>query len=558
MRKQTKRLKQVRVVILEEGLELTSNILEAYFRFKIEIGWDVITLVNGDPCQGLYRENDDRTAEVPFFAKNMLIAEICANMDVFTFTQDHRTKNIELRKAKDAVRNAVVTPAIFGYLQTKTYLKGKTPVDIILCSLIKDMKLHNETLLAENPNRHQLYIAAASPTIREKKKILLNYKQHGVEHELILKKDAPVMIAYDVEVVTSRGEKVILRNGTAGKVVELLTNSIKINVPILGGIIAEVKRTLIYDTSWNQIPVVLAYAATIAKCIGFEFEKVAVDFGIQGRAESDIGMHCSAKWRQKMAYTAMSRAKQDVYFIGRLHISVFNNMDQFALGFFNSKVHLNQAKQKSATPVVRDIQELKEYWIQSSELASTKCKNDDVGDLPKSKTIEDIFDKTRKVVAHIDGTSVVIFAHKYPNVLQHMQGQGYLVIGTSNEYHNILLKVPCRRLEQENIEAEHKLLSSLNDVGGVLHLLARLHQYPTTFVLKGMPDRVPWKYFIKHATSDAKDTYRTQLRLVLEEIHKRRIVHGSISAKSVFTTMKGDVKLTWFQPNVSFSENAVL
>ena len=80
------RLRLVRVVILEEGLELQSNVLEAYFRYKKEVNWDVITIINGDPCQGNYHEDNVQVAQVSFFAKNVLVAEICPNCAVCTFT----------------------------------------------------------------------------------------------------------------------------------------------------------------------------------------------------------------------------------------------------------------------------------------------------------------------------------------------------------------------------------------------------------------------------------------------------------------------------------------
>jgi len=551
MRAKEKLLKSVRVVILEEGLELKSNVLEAYFRYIKEINWNVITIINGDPCQGNYRVDDNCESEVPFFAKSMLIAEICSHVEMCTFTQDLRTKNILLRDAKTAVRNAKVNPVIFDYLQKLQYSRQDTPVDIILCTHICQMTAHNQTLLAANPNSSKTYTATSSNL--ERQIPYLTYKQHGVNHELQLKKEAPIMISYDIEVVTIRGLKVILRNGTAGKVVELLSNSIKVVLPILGGMIAEVKPILIPDTSWKQIPVILAYAATISKCIGFEFDSVAVDFGLHGKTEAEISTQSNANWRRKMAYTAITRAKQRVYFIGPLHINIFNNMDKLALDFFTTKASLNQAKLKNTISVVRDVQELKEFWIQSSKcIQKATCNIDGT-----EETKFDIFDKSEKVIANINGHFVEIFAKKYPRVLQHLHGQGHLLIGTSNEHRNVILKVPSRRIEQKNIDAEYSLLSSLRDVDGVLHILGRLDRPPTTFVLEGMQSMVPWRHFIMHATVDAKQRFKNQLQVVLQEIHLRQKVHGNISKKSALTNMHGDVKLTWFRSDAQFCSETV-
>jgi hypothetical protein len=255
MRKQKKRLKRVRVVILEEGLELQSNVLEAYFRFTKEIEWDVITLVNGDPCQGMYHENQNNVAEMSFFAKNMLIAEICPNVKVLTFIEDLRTKNIQLLRAKAAVRNAEVTPSIFQYLQTLKYREDHTNVDIILCTRISSMNAHNDRLLDKFPGVYRSYIAksAASGHIsHDAQHPNLTYKKNGVEHVLKLKKGAPIIITQDINAQTSRNTNIVLRNGTVGKVVELLEKSIKVTVPVLGNTIAEIKQVLIYDTIWDD------------------------------------------------------------------------------------------------------------------------------------------------------------------------------------------------------------------------------------------------------------------------------------------------------------------
>ena len=551
------RLQLVRVVILEEGLELQSNILEAYFRYKKEVHWDVITIINGDPCQGNYHEDINKVGEVSFFAKNVLVSEICPNCEVCTFTEDLRTKNILLRRAKTAVRNATVTTSIFSYLQSLKYKRQETPVDIILCAQIRDMNAHNHTLLAENKQPARTYWAS-TPQRLMLQPPCLNYKEHGVENRLELKIGAPIMITHDVEVVTIRGTKVILKNGTAGAIADLHENYIKVMLPILKGMIVEVKPILVPDTPWKQIPVVLSYAATIAKCIGFEFDNVAVDFGLQGRTQLEIGLQSNSNWRQKMAYTAITRAKQQVYFIGTLHVNIFNNMDTMALNFFNSKVALKNAKLEGATSVLRDVQELKEFWIQSSKLASNEKRKIVDARVPSTKKAKkDIFSQTRKVTSCVDGNRVEILAYKYPNVLQHIHGQGYLVTGTSNEYRNVILKVPCRRLETQSIDAEYGLLRSLRDVHGILHILGTLDRHPATLVLEGMIDRVPWNNFILHATADAKQRFKDELQLVIEKIHTKQIVHGNISEQSVLINMKGEVKLTWFQSDIQFCNDAI-
>ena len=277
MNRKKAKLKTCQVVILEEGLEIQSNILEAYFRYVSESEWPVITLINGDVCQGTYREDDSTgQAETSFFAKEALLADICPSLDIHTFTEDHRTKDLQLRAAKTAVRNATATPQVLQYLQALRYEEGKTEVDIILCARIKDMVTHNQRLLNANPNPLLLYTATS--TSKDKPRFL-NYKHNGVYHVLSLKKGAPIMIVQNCKASTSNKTTLDLGPGTLGIVEELLPNSVKIQVPELGKrVIVEIKAVQVLDTQWKQIPVVLCFASTIAKCIGFEFERVAIDF----------------------------------------------------------------------------------------------------------------------------------------------------------------------------------------------------------------------------------------------------------------------------------------
>jgi hypothetical protein len=64
IRRNSQKLSTVRVVILEEGLELQSVLMEAYFRHINETGWKCITLINGDVCQGSFREDSSGRAEI--------------------------------------------------------------------------------------------------------------------------------------------------------------------------------------------------------------------------------------------------------------------------------------------------------------------------------------------------------------------------------------------------------------------------------------------------------------------------------------------------------------
>jgi hypothetical protein len=213
MKKHVERLKKVRFVIIEEGLELSSNMLEAFFQFVKDFEWNVIILVNGDVCQGNYREDSAGNSEISFFANNLKVANICPAAEILTFIEDHRTKDRQLMAAKAAIRNASVDQKTFEYLQSLQYEHGKTPVDIILCAHISDMQSHNSRLLGTVRN-HPSRIFVASSSFNKGTNPKLNYADHGVDHILELKISAPVMITCECSAATNKTTSVDLGNGT--------------------------------------------------------------------------------------------------------------------------------------------------------------------------------------------------------------------------------------------------------------------------------------------------------------------------------------------------------
>lgn len=465
-----------------------------------------------------------------------------------------------MKAAKAAIRNASVDQKTFEYLQSLQYEHGKTPVDIILCAHIIDMKNHNSRLLAkvENQRSHRFIASSAFATAMNPH---LNYADHGVDHILELKISAPVMIICECSAATGKETSVILGNGTLGTVELILPDSVQIRVPMLGDIIVEIRRVTIPETHWKQIPMVLAYATTIAKSIGFEFESVAIDFGIQANRQShetDLIRQCIATYRRKQPYTGITRCRQHLYFIGYIHIDLFNNMDMTALNFFDSMVKLNEQRCSSKVPVVRDIHELREYWIQSASLAAKRLRPaDDTVSSQHSIQNVNILGKTTVVHAHIDGICMKLFANKFPAVLQHMHGHGYFVVATSKERRHLLLQVKCQQFSQQDSSAECNMFRDLYSIDGVLHLLAPLDELPSSLVFEGMPDRVEWKDFLKNASDAAKAAFQYNGRNTLAAIHQKGISHGNISERSVWTNIEGAVKFTWFPHDLNAGKSAL-
>jgi hypothetical protein len=480
----------------------------------------------------------------------VLLAELCPSLEIHTFEEDHRTKNLQLHAAKIAVRNAKVTPMVLQYLQSLQYEEGVTDVDVLLCARIRDMKRYNQQRLGKNPEPHVITYTAT--TSFNGQCAYLSYSKNGIDHILSLKKNTPVMIVGHCQVTTNTNSTIRLGPGTIGTVYEMLPNSVRIKVNQLGdGVIVEVKPVLIVETHWKQIPLNLCYASTIAKCIGFEFDKVAIDFGIDEKSEEATIMDSQNAWRTKQAYTAISRAKQSVFFIGPLNLALLNNMDLQALQFFNSRSIAHQARLNDEPIIVRDVYEMKEFWFQNDavsheEISMMELKNDD------------IFRPHEEFQAVIEGQTVKIYANKYPHgVIQNVHGRGYIVAARSQKYPYLLLKKQSKSLASEDLLIEVQTLIALKGVQGVLHLYAQLQPDSNAIILEGMPERVEWGYFMKYSSKEAKLSFKMNLIMTMAAIHQKQVHHGTISQQTVWTDIKGNVKITWFGNLSDFTKNGI-
>ena len=533
-------LLKVRAVIVDEGLEVHSNVMEAFFQYIKEHRLKIIVIVNGDCCQGSYREDQETGAkEINIFQKPRLLAQLCPTFEIITFTEDHRTRNKDLKKVKHAVRNAIADAHTENFVKSHQYCEGRTSVDIVLCARITTMTARNKSSLAMNSGKLSTYLA--TPTSGASPKYQLNYKYNGVEHSVQLKIGAPIMIMQHLTTKCNKN----LRKGTMGIVTRLDENSVHVQVAFNGGHKQEfeIKPELIKDTQWKQIPVHVAYAGTIAKCIGFEFESIAIDFGIKNDKD------CTASWRQKQAYTGISRAKQHCYFIGPVPLSLLINMDMNALDFFNRQVDLSLQKQRQEIQIVRNVFEWTEFWVQHAKSRRNKrLERDDThqdGTMLQQKPTREHLPKpvTGKTVA--DNKDITVYPEKYPGCVQKIDGQGHILAATSRYHKQLLLKRYENGVE-DNKKSKHEIgiLNTCKDIQGVLKLVADVDN---GIVLESMAGKVKWPDFAKQSTLQEKQAFIQNLSIVAIALKRKKVAHGDISDKTAWVDMKGNVKLTWFQ-----------
>ncbi len=519
-------LQSARIVVLDEGLEVPPNLLEAYFRHIQEAGLKIISIIAGDVCQGVFREDQETgIKQKHFFADPIKHADLCQSIEIVTFTEDHRTKCALLKHVKEAVRNASADAQTESFVQQHQYSE-KIRVDIILCARILDMLRHNTACLGANVNQQMVYTALQDNSRSNGTDALLQYKYHGVEHCILLKIGAPIMImqTYDTE----GGKK--LRNGTLGNVSNLNKEFVTIKI---GQEQFEIKPVKIFGTNWMQLPICVAYAGTIAKCIGFEFDTIAINFGLKANEDG------SALWRSKQAYTAISRAKQHCYFVGSAPLTLLNNMDLDALKFFNSLCLLKQQRENQIQ-VVRDVFEMSEFWNQTRPKSRIRVRTE-TEERPNIKKSSKCIQLDARTV---DGNEIQVVADVYPTCFQNMGATGQIFRATSKEYKSLLLKRKCK-ISEEEFQCEINILKSCSDIAGVLKLVA------TTagrgILLESMDNRVSWAHFTKRATSDAKLAFRVNVQQLLDDLNHKNIAHKNISPRTAWVDMNGTVKLTWFQ-----------
>ena len=533
-------LKKVRVVIIEEGLEVPSELMEAYFYYIHVNRLNIITIVNGDCCQGAYREDEQtHQKELSFFAQPVKLALWCPNLEIIAFTIDQRTRCEALKQFKMAVRNAEADERAEQFVASNQFHESRTIVDIVLCSRITDMNQHNSMCLQRNKNDLKTFIAVASKSSSSKMcNYTLNYKVHGVNHSVILKLGAPVMIMQHYKTTCGK----VLLNGTLGTVLQTTEKSVHVEITTNKGSkqIFEINRVQIGKTPWHQLPLHLAHAGTIAKCIGFEFEKIAINFGI--RDDGD----CLATWRQKQAYTAISRAKQNCYFIGKAPITLLNNMDMQALAFFN-RLTSNQ-KQAETADVVRNVFEMREFWVRRMVSRYNKRKVPEVeeDEMPRANQIQ--IANPFKGTTVLDNKSIAVYANTYPFCEQNIAGKGHILAATSQEISLLLLKRYCKDLGQPAADKkrmnEIQILTTCKDISGVLKLVATVDQ---GIVLERMESRVSWQKFVKCSSLEVKRIFRQNLTTILVALREKQILHGHISSKTAWVDVKGVVKLAWFE-----------
>jgi hypothetical protein len=183
-------------------------------------------------------------------------------------------------------------------------------------------------------------------------------EEHSLAVDSIIKviQGTPILIVQNhiAEILYERdkpGHKIYLGNGTTGVfwTYEKDLDAIVAKVQLASKeVYVRIKRRDFSTTTKlrSQFPIMLAWAATIHKVQGMEFDSLEVDFCLD-----TLGNSGQNEFYQGLAYMVLSRA-ETVVVVGRLTLALLNNVNLESLAWWNSQIEIwNSFKSKSrATP----------------------------------------------------------------------------------------------------------------------------------------------------------------------------------------------------------------
>jgi hypothetical protein len=215
-----------------------------------------------------------------------------------------------------------------------------------------------------------------------------------------------------------------------------------------------------------------------------------------------------------------------------------NNMDMQALAFFNRLQSSNQ-KQAESTDVVRNVFEMREFWVRRlvSRYNKRAVREEEDDQMPGADAIQ--------IANPIIGTnvlnnmSITVYANTYPSCEQNLAQQGHILAAESHDNKLLLLKRYSKTLGQIGVETkrtnEIHILTTCKDIPGVLKLVATVDQ---GIVLERMASRVPWKRFVKESDITAKQMFCDNLHRTLCALREKKYAMATYPAKLHGLTLK--------------------
>jgi hypothetical protein len=288
----------LKVLINTEVYAQSSNMLQALLEIRRDKEQKFICLLDGDPPQPMHEDDQDHSSnrqlceiQDHILLKHTVIQHLLPEVRVVLFETPLRQLDKSVHDFSNAVRHGQAKLSHVQLMRSNPYIPGKTSVDIILCSLRKDMALHNMTNLNGLPGNVQTIVAKCltSPSHQD-----LN------SYALRLKVNAPVLFSKALKLKVHKTiEQRHVANGTRGIILLIDPNFILV---ALSGkkLVVQVERVQFFKRglAYEQFPLDLGWATTIKRAGGLTFNTVAVDFGFNwSQPEAQLCDNAKHSWR---------------------------------------------------------------------------------------------------------------------------------------------------------------------------------------------------------------------------------------------------------------------
>jgi hypothetical protein len=339
---------QLKVLIVSEALMCTGPHLEALLLHIQKTNPNCIFLFDGD-CQQVTMKPTTGYPTQPFVTRHefevacpettIIILEKCTK---------HRIKNPIKLQHLGLMRNGQATEATVQYFQQTTRdPQHKKPI-IRLFANSKPASAFNEerlTSISRSGNTGSSFVdilnLQAKDTLKgTKEKVKMTASEETslpVDEVIRVIKGAPILIVQNHIAELISGQKVYVGNGTTGVFWEydasLDAIFAKVNIASRKELFVRIKRRDFSTTTKtrSQFPFMLAWAATIHKVQGMEFDCIEVDFCLDTRNSG------AADFYQGLAYMALSRA-ETVIVHGKLTVTLLNNINRQSLQWWNRQL----------------------------------------------------------------------------------------------------------------------------------------------------------------------------------------------------------------------------
>ena len=348
---------QLKVLIVSEALMCTGPHLEALLSNIKNKNPNCIFLFDGD-CQQVAMKPTTGYPSQPFITRSEFPA-LCPETTIIILEKctKHRIKNPEKLQHLGLMRKGQATEATVQFFQkTKRDPQHKKTI-IRLFANSRPASLFNEerlkSILQSNstPIWHNLHAKDTLKGTNDVVKMTATEEASlPVDDVIRVVKGAPILIVQNHIAETLSGQNIYVGNGTTGVFQEYDSNLdvifAKVNIASKDVFVRIKRRAFSTATKTrSQFPFMLAWAATIHKVQGMEFDCVEVDFCLDTLSTSG-----ASDFYQGLAYMALSRA-ETVIVQGRLTLALLNNINRQSLQWWNMQLSKwIEFKRKKSTP----------------------------------------------------------------------------------------------------------------------------------------------------------------------------------------------------------------